>query len=237
MTPKDSLLEKERMWAASAGVDLIEALNRGQDLNVGHFVRNLRLLAGQHCCGSVSRLANRIGLAVGSLQNWVARGESPSWSTLVDLGYRLDIPPTQLGSAVLPLTDPGHWRRQPPPNFDRPHARPSADLLERLKIELREGPRLIPGNRSFIVEGLGRVAKRFQTNTSMLKRHFPVEREGYIAERRQIQLKLNAQGSEARLARLKAAAQAVSAQGLPLTIRNLKQTGLLKVSDYVSTGK
>ena len=70
----------------------------------------------------------------------------------------------------------------------------------------------------------------------MLKRHFPDECKEYIAKRKEIRHALNLRADEARKARIKAAGKAVIAQGLPLTIRNLKQTGLLKVSDFVSPG-
>ncbi|MFG6432843.1 hypothetical protein [Roseateles sp. LYH14W] len=55
-----------------------------------------------------------------------------------------------------------------------------------------------------------------------------------MAKRKEIRLALNVRADQARMARLKAAAQAVMEQALPLTIRNLKRTGILKVSDFVS---
>jgi len=94
-------------------------------------------------------------------------------------------------------------------------------------------PRRLESRNGFTLEGLGRLARRLQTDTSTLKRRFPVECKEYVAKRKEIRLALNMRTDQARMARLKAAAQAVMAQALPLTIRNLKQTGLLKVSDFV----
>ncbi len=106
--------------------------------------------------------------------------------------------------------------------------------MNRAQSELKEEPRLLESRNGFTLEGLGRLAKRLQTDTSMLKRHFPTECKTYIATRRELLLALNERADQARMARLKAAVQAVTAMGLPLTIRNLKQTGLLKVSDILS---
>ena len=232
--PEDQPLEDERLWAARAATDLIVALRRDQDLAVRHFVANLSMLADHYFDGLASPLANRLGLASASLQNWLRRGNAPTWASLLDLGYRLDIPPAQLGSAEPALTDPQYWRRRPPLCLDRRHIRASEDLLNRAQSELKEEPRLLESRNGFTLEGLGRLAKRLQTDTSMLKRHFPTECKTYIATRRELLLALNERADQARMARLKAAVQAVTAMGLPLTIRNLKQTGLLKVSDILS---
>jgi hypothetical protein len=117
--------------------------------------------------------------------------------------------------------------------LDQPHLRPPIDLLLRIKAELRKEPVISESGHKFTVEGINGLAKRLNVRVALLNRHFPEDCKRSIAKRKKLRTLLGMARLEERDQRLYAAAAAVTAQGLLLTERNLKRTGLLRVSDLV----
>lgn len=230
---RGSSTEEATGWIARAALDMIDSLGRGHNLATQHFARNVQGLMNRHFGGKETPFAARLGLAASSPKNWLKRGSAPTWSSLVDLGYRLDIPPAQLCSPEPALTDPQYWRKLPSAVLDKPHVRPSAELLARVKCELssRLGLQgIIPGAQ---LEGLPRLAKRLQVSLGVLKRNFPEECSLLVAQRVEIRRTSREAALRERDQRMSEAVVAVAEQGLPITGRNLKRTGRLKVSDVI----
>lgn len=200
-----------------------------------NFVCNVRALMGAHFRGMERPFALRLGLAGSSPKNWLKRGSAPTWSSLVDLAYRLDIPPAQLCSVEPALTDPQYWRQLPPASLDKPHVRPSTDDLTRVRSELQRRLELEDSEDMLQVEGLPRLAKRLQISLGSLKRNFPDECARLVAQRAQMLSKKRVVAAGARAQRISAAVAAVAELGRPLTSRNLKGTGHLRVSDMVTS--
>jgi hypothetical protein len=138
-----------------------------------------------------------------------------------------------LGSAEAILTDPQYWRYRPAAALDRPHLRPDDALLKRVLAELRKEPVVKEKGRTYTVESLKNLAKRMRIGVALLQRHFPEEAKKSVDQRKRLRALIRMDGVREREERLRAATAAVTAQGLPLTERNLKRTGLLKVSDLV----
>lgn len=134
--PREEDLADAKLWIARAAVDMVDNICRDQSMSADYFVRNVQRLMDEHFRGKEKPFALRLGLAGSSPKNWVKRGSAPTWSSLVDLGYRLDIPPAQLCSPDPALTDPQYWRQLPTASSDKPHVRPSSEVLVRVRSEL-----------------------------------------------------------------------------------------------------
>lgn len=230
----DHRQREAKQWIARAALDMIDKLSRDTELTVAKFSGNVRALMVAHFQGMARPFALHLGLAGSSPKNWLDRGSAPTWSSLVDLAYRLDIPPAQLCSAEPALTDPQYWRQLLPASLDRPHVRPSADCLARVQAELQRRLELEDFEDILQIEGLPRLAKRLQVSLGVLKRNFPEECARLVAQRSRILRAKQAATNGARAQRMSAAIAVVAEKGLPLTSRNLKSTGHLWVSDLVN---
>jgi hypothetical protein len=234
--PDNDALEVN-LWMARAALDLIATLGRDETPSAENFAKNIQGLMDQHFAGMERPFAKKLGLAGSSPKNWLKRGSTPTWSSLVDLGYRLDIPPACLGSAEAALTDPSYWRQRPAMSLDKPHVRPTQQTIEVVKAEL--ATRLAQQDSSSVPapEGLPRLAKRLQVSLGVLKRHFPEECAKLIAQRKAVLRTRVDTEAKAKTERVAAATAAVVSQHRRTTSRSLKQTGLVKVSDLVPTPK
>lgn len=234
-TGDDLQLLEARLWIARAALDLVDNLSREAELTSANFAVNVQALMQAHFQGMERPFAIRLGLAGSSPKNWLKRGSAPTWSSLVDLAYRLDIPPAQLCSVEPALTDPQYWRHLPPASLDKPHVRPSEVDMARVRSELQKRLELEDVEHILELEGLPRLAKRLQVSLGVLKRNFPEACAMLVAQRALILSEKRAATEGARAQRLSAAAAAVAQQGLPPTSRNLKGTGHLRVSDVVTS--
>ncbi|MBP6007273.1 MAG: hypothetical protein KA740_06185 [Rhodoferax sp.] len=230
----DPRLIDAKQWIARAALDMVDNLSRETAMTSENFVGNVRALMDGHFQGMERPFALRLGLAGSSPKNWVKRGSAPTWSSLVDLAYRLDIPPAQLCSVEPALTDPQYWRQLPPASLDKPHVRPSSENLAQVRSELQRRLELEDVEDIRQVEGLPRLAKRLQVSLGVLKRNFPEECSRLVAQRAALLRAKRLTGDAARAQRMSDAIAAVTDQGLPPTSRNLKGTGRLRVSDMVA---
>lgn len=223
-----------KRWIARAALDMIDCLSRGHGLTGENFVRNVQALMDAHFAGKKKPFAQRLGLAGSSPKNWLKRGSAPTWASLVDLAYRLDIPPAQLCSHEPSLTDAQYWRQLPSASMDKPHVRPSEQVLARVRAELHDRLELEHAEHILAVEGLPRLAKRLQVSLGVLKRHFPEECAKLVAQRTDMVKAQRSANDVARAQRMSDAVAAVAERGMRPTSRNLKQTGHLRVSDLVA---
>ncbi len=231
------MLDDAKLWIARAAADMVDNISRGQSISADNFVRNVQCPMDKHFGGKEQPFATRLGLAGSSPKNWLKRRSAPTWSSLVDLGHRLDIPPAQLCSREPALTDPQYWRQLPAASLDKPHVRPSADVLAQVGSELAKRLRPDCSTGALPLEGLPRLAKRLRVSLGVLKRNFPDECAQLIAQRvESLRVRREAADHE-RAQRMSDAVAAVTALGIPPTVRNLKQTGHLKVSDVTSPSK
>jgi hypothetical protein len=231
---EDPKLLEAKQWIVRAALDMIDNLSRDSGLTSANFFRNVRALMEAHFRGLERPFAVRLGLAGSSPKNWLKRGSAPTWSSLVDLAYRLDIPPAQLCSGEPALTDPQYWRRLPAASLDKPHVRPAVEDLARVRTELLRRLELKDVEDILQIEGLPRLAKRLQVSLGVLRRNFPEECVRLVAQRAEALRVRGTAAAEARTQRMSAAVTAVVEQGRPLTSRNLKKTGQLQVSDVVT---
>jgi hypothetical protein len=226
---------EELMWHAQAAADVIEQLTNGAGLSPDHFRQNLQALIDQHFSGVQDAFYRRLGCV--TVRLWLRRYFTPTWASLLDVAYRLNIPPAQLASPQAPLTDPLYWRQLPKIYLDKPHHRPAKALLDRARSELLKDPLVTPIKDYFAIETVTAVARRLDMNAVMLRRHFPEEVKAYGAKRLRLRSVLKTSDLQDRVNRIRVAAAVLMEQGLPVTERNLKRTGLVKVSDMVQQHK
>lgn len=225
---------REQLWIARSALDIIKVLGSDKKLAVSHFFDNIRLLMETHFGGQEQAFARRLGLAGSSPKNWLKRGSAPTWASLVDLGYRLDVPPSHLGSAELTLTDPEYWRVLPTQSLDRPHVRPSPSKLKEIHKALKLRLRIKQIDSAHSLEGVRQIAKRLGVLPSTIKRHFPREYAQVIEQRSSLFSTLRVHRNRQKESRITAAIMATKASRRAITTRNLKKTGMVKVSDVVT---
>lgn len=230
---KDEL--NNQLWMARAGLDIIEALCTSRPLSSSHFFANVRNLMETHFRGLEQPFSRRLSLAGSSPKNWLKRGSSPTWASLVELGYRLDIPPSHLGSPELVLTDPAYWRSCPLPSLDRPHIRPSPTKLREINNALKERLDIKEITSLAELESIPQIAKRLGVSPSTIKRHFPDQHSQLVQQRIRLLKSLRKLREREKEIRLSEAVAATMANRQSLTIRNLKKTGKIKVSDIVAS--
>ncbi len=222
------------LWAARAAMDIISAQMHEEDLSAKHFANNVSRLMSLHFRGLERPFAIAIGIAGSSPKNWIKRASAPTWASLVDLAYKLDIPPAHLGSPQAELTDPRYWRAGTPQALDRRHARPPPDRLSQIRAALRQ--RLVSRKTDTFAppQGLIPLARSLGVSVGVLLRRFPTECEELKEQRREIMSLRKAESDREKAERLQRARAVLSVAGKPATVRNLKKTGIVKVSDIVT---
>lgn len=222
------------LWMARAALNMIEALGSGATLSTSNFFSNVRNLIEVYFGGCEQPFARRLGLAESSPNNWLHRGSAPSWTSLVNLGYRLNIPLSQLGSPELPLTDPAYWHDGPVQSLDRPHFRPTETKLHEIREALQKRLSIQDVASVRSLEGIPRMAKRLKVSPGTIKRHFPEEYAQLIDQGQRLRASTKELRERQKEERLAAAVAAAKESQLPATARNLKKTGKIKVSDIVT---
>jgi hypothetical protein len=219
---------------ANAATDVVDALALPGKLNAENFVINVEAIKREHFAGEARAMAKALGLAGSSPKNWLVRRSRPTWASLVDLCYRLDVPPAQLASTETILTHPTFWRAVPAKALDKPHVHLSPKKLRRIEFSLLQ---LIARGEAADERGnqpLPRIAKTLDTSTSMLKRHFPKECAILVRLRRARQSESARLNEAKRAERIAGAVQMTISQKKPPTVRNLKRTGLVRASDVIT---
>lgn len=220
------------IWAANAFLGVMDAAGAGEELSVENFTRNLTAIRNAHFGGQTRTMSRVLGLAKSSAKNWIERGSRPTWLSLVDLAWRLNIPPCQLVGPTQVITTPEEWRPGEAQILDREHRRRSVletrSLGQRLRRIARGEDELIPGEL-----GLAAAARRLGEQPDFLKRKFP-RTAHRLVEARHASLRESSQHQTAeRDLRIAAAEERLSERGLPGTTRNLREVGGLSVTDLI----
>lgn len=224
------------LWFARAFMDLIEAMGRCEVLSAANFLRSVIAIRDTHFGGGTRTLSVGLRLAKSSAKNWIERGSRPTWMSLVDLGWRLDISPTQLVGSSLSLTEPSLWRIDDAQVLDREHRRRTVLELRRLGRMLRQ---IVRGEIDEIPSGVGlrAIARRLGVTPGFLGRKFPQTAQAVINQRKEQQEALAARRDSEKIARIETVRAALAGQGLPDTTRNLRRIGGLSVSELIEAGR
>lgn len=218
---------KVSAWYASACEDLIAADLRPEEATGANFKINLDGIIAQHFQRRHAAFSRAIGLPRVRIKAYSWRLAVPSFTPLLDLCYRLDVPPRALLTSSCPITDPSLWRRHTQRAFRRAPKKLSARREERIRGQLAK---LIAARR--VTEGgLKGVAKNIRLSVQQLRYRFPREAEKIVklgAERRTAANVQRAREREER--REKAVSIVLGKQRYP-SERQLKATGLVKPSD------
>jgi hypothetical protein len=221
---------------ARAAMDVIDAMYRGSILSADQFFLNIQEIIAKYFDGQFAKFSRALSLGGSNPKNWIVRKSSPTWASVADLSYKLNVPPSQLCSQQMVLTDPTYWREGTLRPLDRPHHRPTHEDLIAVKAALDERLKVTQIKSAYDLEGIESIARRLGVSPGTIKRNFPEEHAKLIAQREELRIGLHEIRRQERNARLAAAIAETSESQLPITSRNLKRTGKIKVSDLVISG-
>jgi hypothetical protein len=226
-----SRLEQD-IWVAKAFLGVMDAAGAGEHLSAENFVQNLIAIRDTHFGGHTRTMSRVLGLAKSSAKNWIERGSRPTWLSLVDLAWRLNVPPVQLVSATQVITTPEEWRFGEAQILDREHRRRSVLELRSLGQRLRRIARGVDDSIPADI-GLAGVARRLGERAEFLKRKFPRSAQA-VVEARDARMREHSQHQTAeRDQRISTAEQRLHERGLAGTTRNLRELGGLCVTDLI----
>jgi hypothetical protein len=223
----------DELWFSRAAMHLIETLQSGVLLSANNFARNIQLLIDQYFQGNRQQFAKKLGVAGSGPKNWIDRGSYPSWASIADLGFRMEIPPTQLAAADLPMTDPTYWRYIDPLVLDSPHIRPAAETLEAARAALNQSINMARADPTSLPDSIEVITKKLGVRRSLLKRHFPEEFSVLVNLRSSAAQYLSQKANAERSERLALATRDIVASGYSPTSRRLKLQKGIKMSDVI----
>jgi hypothetical protein len=223
----------DELWFARAAMHLIEMLHSGVPLSADNFAKNIQLLINQHFDGNRQEFAKKLGIAGSGPKNWIDRGSHPSWASIADLGFRMEIPPAQLAATDLPMTNPFYWRYFDRLALDAPHIRPATETLDAVHEALNSAIEMAKIVQTLLPDSIEVISKKVDVRRGLLKRHFPDEYMALVNLRssaaRYRALKAAAERSE----RVASAVQDIANSGRLPTLRRLKLQEGIKISDVV----
>ncbi|WP_041389018.1 hypothetical protein [Polaromonas sp. JS666] len=212
---------------------LIETLQSGVQLSAHNFAKNIQLLIDEHFGGNRQQFAKKLGVAGSGPKNWIDRGSHPSWASVADLGFRMEIPPAQLATADLPMTDPTYWRYANRLLLDAPHIRPAAETLDAAREALNSAIKMARANPTLLPESIEAVTKKAGVRRDLLKRHFPDEFATLAGLRSSAAKSLALRNAAERSERLASAMQDIATSGKMPTSHRLKLQSGIKISDLI----
>lgn len=223
----------DELWFSRAAMHLIETLQSGVPLSADNFAKNIQLLIARHFDGNRQQFAKKLGVAGSGPKNWIDRGSHPSWASIADLGFRMEIPPTQLATADLPMTDPVYWRYVGQLVLDAPHIRPASETLEAAREALTFAIQMARADPTSIPDSIEVITKKIGVRRYLLKRHFPDEFATLVDLRYSAVRSLTLKAATERHDRLANAVENLATIGKLPTSRRLKLEADIKISDVI----
>lgn len=223
----------DELWFARAAMHLIETLESGVPLSADNFAKNIQLLINQHFDGNRQQFAKKLGVAGSGPKNWIDRGSHPSWASIADLGFRMEIPPTQLATSDLPMTDPIYWRYADRLVLDAPHIRPAIETLGAAREALNCAIKMARADPTSLPDSIEVITQKVGVRRSLLKRHFPEECKALVKLRSSAVQHLALKAAAERSRRLASAVQDIAASGKLPTSRRIKLQKGIKISDVI----
>ncbi len=225
---------KERIWLATAAIDLISC-QREIPLSRENFAERLNDAVKIHCAGTTGQFARVVGILPCNLRNWQLRSSSPTWSNFMDISYRLNVPPSQLGGPYAVIFSPATFNCSPVVQLDKQHRRLPKKKLDEARaaiVQLLESP--------IDIWTLGRATifatlKQFGICYQTFQRNFPDLYETFSKRRSEAAEYRKELSKLTRLERVRIAQEKLLEMGLTPSARNLKKSGMVRVSDVVPT--
>ena len=221
--------EPEReVWVARAVDSLIVAISRlGGSPFSAHAARGaLGSVCEQLTDGSMNKLEKLLGFENKILQKWASADRTPTFHTLIELCYRLDLPPDQFLLYTDNIANPIDHRCLSKPTFARKRsrgARSSAEVGEKLR-ELLDNP--------WAGEPLLKdIAHKLGVTTSYLRYHFPDQVREIGRRRSDYRNAAEESRSRDRLSRVEDALRSAGSRGLYPSDRHLRMVSDLSIAD------
>ena len=177
-------------------------------------------------------MAKQLNIDVSCLKNWLDKGSMPTWKSLVDICCRLNTPPSQMAGPGRVLTDPAFWRQLPRKTLDQSHSPPTKEKLDEVRLVVERVLAQVV-NAGELATSAKDVQRQAGVSQGVLTRYFPSERNHLLDRRKKSRALLAAARIKDSTDRLASAAEKLAERGKSVTDRNLKSTGLVKVSDLI----
>lgn len=222
----------ERMWFARAALELIES-QAGTSLSRENFSSNLRNAITTHTAGKTSQFAKMTGINLCSLRNWQHAASAPTWSNFMDVSYRLNVPPAQIADQSAVFFDSTKFNCNPSLQLDKQHNHLPKKKLEEARnafTQLLNSPIDVWTFRRDTIFG---ILKRFDICYQTFQRNFSDLFEEFSKKRKEADECRKGLTRAARLKRVRSARMELADKNLTPSVRNLKDSGMVKVSDVV----
>jgi TniQ len=228
----DSQQLDERMWFARGALELIKSQNE-IILSRENFSSHLSNAINIHGTGKISRFARMTGIKPCCLRNWQLASSAPTWSNFMDVSHRLNVPPAQIAGQSAVFFDPTKFNCNPTFRLDKHHRHLPKKKLEEARAaftQLLNSPIDVWTFRRDTIFG---ILKRFDICYQTFQRNFSDLFEAFSKKRKEAAECRKGLTRAARIERVRSARIELADRNLTPSVRNLKESGMVKVSDVV----
>lgn len=214
-------------WVATAIERLIQrTCSSGLILSENSLQVALRHLIMTHGDGSYRKLAQLAGVDENSLRLWATGQYRPFATALLDLCYRIDIPPDNLLLDGPALTSPEIWRKGPAPHFVS-LVKLGGTRLKQIKSALQQLITKNPDPPPLISD----VAESLDITYSVIKYHFPDEYRILRKRSTEYRKYVRTKEGQIRMEKFVSAVQSLLEKGIYPSERQLKQLGYVRAGE------
>lgn len=221
--------EKNRSsWISSALRQLVRATNvDNQELSITDLSKSVKAISDEYFYGDIRRVALNFGVRSEGLVKWVSQTSKPTIYSLIDLCYRLEIPPVDLLSKdyCFSFLDKSAHGCQPTKFINKPQHMSSArkiELLFRLNQEIKKTDSWV-GPKELATE----LGITFSTLQRVHPQQYKVLKSKHDKKRKkQVQI-----DQKDRIIRLEKSVKSLVNQRIPVSERHLRSLTEVKPSD------
>jgi len=222
----------QQIWLANDLLDLIKN-HHNIILSRENFSSHINEAIRTCSNGSFRDFSLKTGINAVNIRNWQLRSVAPTWSNVIDVSYRLNTPLTQLAGPTNLFFDPENFNYKKKLRLDKRHRCLSKEKIRELRkatIEILKTPIDVwffrRGNISAILKQFDISLWTFQRHLGDLADEISAKRKESAEFRKQF-------NAEERRRRLRNARDKLAEMELVPSVRNLKKSGMVKVSDVI----
>lgn len=228
----DPAESRQRLWLANAALDLLK--NR-HHIMLSRENFSLRLNEAMNICsnGTFEDFARTIGISTCNLRNWQLKSAAPTWSNFIDISYRLNTPAIQLAGPGSLIFDPSNLNYKTTLRLDKQHRHLPKEKLDEVRkviTELLNAPIDIWVLRR---ENITSILKQFDICYWTFKRNLGDLADAISKKHEEANKFRKGLTVAGRIKRLHSAHSKLAEMDLTPSVRNLKKSGMVKVSDVI----
>jgi small nuclear ribonucleoprotein (snRNP)-like protein len=222
----------ERMWFARGALELIQSQHE-ISLSRENFSSHLSDAINMHSAGQLGLFAKITGIKPWSLRNWQLTSSAPTWSNFMDVSYRLNVPPAQIAGRGAIFFDATKFNCNPTLQLDKQHNHLPKKKLEEARNAITKLLNSPINVWTFRRETIFGILKQFDICYQTFQRNFSDLFEVFSKKRKEAAEIRKGLSRTARIERVRSARIKLEDMSLTPSVRNLKKSGMVKVSDVV----